>query len=138
MSIALVFPHKNNTSSKKICQDFIFKSIDKSTLIEYTIINLLVKCCRRVRLSLQKTLSALSDATRRKILKLLKSESLNAGEIAKKFDISAPAISKHLSILKSADLIRDNRNGKYIIYEINTSVLEEILLWIKDIKGDKK
>ena len=88
-------------------------------------------------MSLQTTLSALADPTRRKILKLLKKRAMPAGEIAEKFDISAPAISRHLSILKNADLIRDNRIGKYIIYEINTSVLEEILLWVQNIKGEK-
>lgn len=89
-------------------------------------------------MGLQTTLSALADPTRRKILKLLKQNALSAGEISNQFKISAPAISKHLKILKNADLIRDNRNGKFIIYELNTSVLEEILLWVKNIKENKK
>ena len=88
-------------------------------------------------MGLQTTLSAIADPTRRKILKLLKKNALSAGEIANKFEISAPAISKHLKILKNADLIRSSQSGKFIIYELNTSVLEEILLWIKNIKGDK-
>lgn len=86
-------------------------------------------------LSLQKTFSAISDDTRRKILRLLKQNRLSAGEIAKHFQISAPAISRHLAILKEADLIRQNRKGKYIIYELNTSVLEEVFIWIKNLKG---
>ena len=89
-------------------------------------------------MSLQTTLSALADPIRRKILKLLKKQSLPAGEISKNFNISAPAISRHLSILKNADLIRDTRQGKFIIYEINTSVLEEILLWVKNLQGERK
>lgn len=88
-------------------------------------------------MSIQKTLKALSDPVRRDILELLKSGRLPAGEIAEKFTISGAAISKHLSILKDADLIRDNRSGKYIFYELNASVLEEVLLWIATLKGDK-
>lgn len=52
------------------------------------------------------------------------------------FSVSAPAISRHLSVLKEADLIRDTREGKFIYYEINTSVLEETMLWLADLKGD--
>ena len=74
---------------------------------------------------LQNTMRALADPTRRTILNLLKKRRLSAGEIAEHFNISLPAISKHLSILKEADLIRDQREGKYIFYELNASVLEE-------------
>lgn len=87
-------------------------------------------------MSLQNTLKALSDPTRREILNLLKEKTLSAGEISDKFNISFAAISRHLSVLKDADLIRDSRDGKYIYYELNTSVLEEIMLWITDLKGD--
>ena len=87
-------------------------------------------------MSLQNTLKALSDPTRREILNLLKENTMSAGEISDKFDISFAAISRHLSVLKEADLIRDERDGKFIYYTINTSVLEEIMLWIKDLKGD--
>ncbi len=87
-------------------------------------------------LSIQNTLKALSDPTRREILNLLKEKTLSAGEISDKFDISFAAISRHLSVLKDADLIRDERDGKFIYYTINASVLEEILLWIKDLKGE--
>ena len=53
------------------------------------------------------------------------------------FDITAAAISRHLSVLKDADLIRDTREGKFIFYELNASVLEEILLWVTDLKGEE-
>lgn len=87
-------------------------------------------------MGLQQTLKALADPTRREILNLLKSGKRSAGEIAEQFDISAAAISRHLSILKDADLISDTRDGKYIFYELNATVLEEILLWISDLKGE--
>ena len=87
-------------------------------------------------LSIQNTLKALSDPTRREILNLLKEKTLSAGEISDKFDISFAAISRHLSVLKEADLIRDERDGKFINYTLNASVLEEIMLWISDLKGD--
>ena len=87
-------------------------------------------------MGLQQTLKALSDPTRREILNLLKQGKLSAGEITDHFDITAAAISRHLSLLKEADLIWDTREGKYIFYELNTSVLEEIMLWITDLKGE--
>ena len=87
-------------------------------------------------MGLQQTLKALADPTRREILNLLKGGKKSAGEICEHFDISAAAISRHLSVLKDADLVYDIREGKYIYYEINTSVLEETLLWIADLKGD--
>ena len=87
-------------------------------------------------MSLQLTLKALSDPTRREILNLLKTGSMAAGDIAAQFDMTAAAVSRHLSVLKDADLIRDSREGKYIFYELNASVLEEILLWITELKGE--
>ena len=87
-------------------------------------------------MGLQQTLKALADPTRREILNLLKSGSLSAGEITDHFDITAAAISRHLSVLKEADLIEDTREGKYIFYALNASVLEEIMLWITDLKGE--
>ena len=86
-------------------------------------------------MSLQNTLKALSDPIRREILNLLKSGRLSAGEITEHFSVTGAAISRHLSVLKEADLIRDTREGKFIYYELNASVLEEILLWITDLKG---
>ena len=87
-------------------------------------------------MGLQQTLKALSDPIRREILNLLKKRCMPAGEITAHFSVSAPAISRHLSVLKEADLIRDTREGKFIFYEINTSVLEETMLWLADLKGD--
>ncbi len=87
-------------------------------------------------MGIQNTLKALSDPTRREILNLLKKGKLSAGEIVEQFPVSGAAISRHLSVLKEADLIRDERDGKFIYYELNTSVLEEIMLWITDLKGD--
>ena len=87
-------------------------------------------------MGLQNTLRALSDPIRREILNLLKSGRLSAGEITEHFPVTGASISRHLSVLKEADLIRDAREGKFIYYDLNASVLEEILLWIKDLKGD--
>ncbi len=88
-------------------------------------------------MGIQQTLRALSDPVRRNILKLLKSGRLSAGEIVEHFDITGAAISRHLSVLKDADLIRDTREGKYIYYELNASVLEEIMLFVTDLKGER-
>ena len=85
---------------------------------------------------IQKTLLALSDPTRREILKMLKKSDRTVSEITERFDISAPAISRHLSVLKEADLVRDCRDGKHIYYELNASVLEEVLLWLSALKGE--
>ena len=87
-------------------------------------------------MGIQHTLKALSDPTRREILELLKSGRRSAGEIAEKFPVSGAAISRHLSVLKEADLIRDERDGKFIYYELNASVLEEVMLWLTGLKGD--
>ena len=87
-------------------------------------------------MSLQETLKALSDPTRREILQMLRSGSKSAGEISEKFDITAAAVSRHLSVLKDADLIRDQRDGKFIIYTLNTSVLEDVMLWVSNLKGE--
>ena len=86
-------------------------------------------------MSIQNTLRALADPIRRDILHLLKSGRLSAGEICEHFDVTGAAVSRHLSVLKEADLIRDTREGKFIFYELNASVLEEIMLWITDLKG---
>ena len=87
-------------------------------------------------MSFQNTMRALADPTRREILNLLKKDSLAAGEIGEHFDMTAAAVSRHLSVLKEAELIRDRREGKFIIYELNASVLEEILLWLTELKGE--
>ena len=87
-------------------------------------------------MGLQKTLKALSDPVRREILNLLKAGRLSAGEISEHFTITDAAVSRHLSVLKEAELIRDTREGKYIYYDLNATVLEEILLWVKELKGE--
>jgi len=87
--------------------------------------------------SIQNTMKALSDPIRREILELLRAGRLSAGEIAEKFPVSGAAVSKHLSVLKEADLIRDTREGKFIFYELNTSVLEEVMLWLTGLKGEE-
>lgn len=87
-------------------------------------------------MSLQITLKALADPIRRDILNMLKSGRLSAGEISERFPVTAASISRHLSVLKEADLIRDHREGKYIYYELNTSVLEEVMLWLATLKGE--
>ena len=87
-------------------------------------------------MSLQNTFKALSDPTRREILNMLKKGKLSAGEIAEHFNMSFAAVSRHLSVLKDADLIRDKRDGKYIFYELNASVLQETLLWIENLRGN--
>ena len=87
-------------------------------------------------MSLQATLRALADPIRREILNLLKAGKLSAGEITEHFDVTAASISRHLSVLKEVDLIRDQRVGKFIYYELNASVLEEIMLWITELKGE--
>ena len=89
-------------------------------------------------MGLQHTMRALSDPVRRQILENLKPGRLSAGEIGEKFPISGAAVSKHLSVLKEADLIRDSREGKYIYYELNTSVLEEVMMWLTALKGEGK
>lgn len=88
-------------------------------------------------MGLQHTLKALSDPIRREILNLLKEKRMSAGEISEHFDVTDASISRHLSVLKEADLVRDTREGKFIFYELNASVLEEILLWVKDLKGEE-
>lgn len=86
-------------------------------------------------MGIQDTFKALSDPTRREILNLLKSGSLTAGEISDKFSMTGATISHHLSVLKEAGLISDERKGKYIYYELNMSIIDELLNWAFDLKG---
>ena len=88
-------------------------------------------------MGLQHTLKALSDPIRREILNLLKNGRLSAGEICDHFPVTGASISRHLSVLKEADLIRDTREGKFIFYELSISVLEEVMLWLTDLKGEE-
>lgn len=80
----------------------------------------------------------LSDPERRKILELLKNEPLSVGEICSHFNMTGATISYHLKLLKNADLIYEHREKNFIYYQLNTSVLEEIILWISNLKGGER
>ena len=82
------------------------------------------------------TFKALSNPIRRSILELLKAGKLSAGDIAGHFDVAGATISHHLSLLKQADLIREEKEKNFIYYELNTSVLEDLMVWLVDLKGD--
>ena len=84
----------------------------------------------------QETFKALSDPTRREILHLLRDGAKTAGEIGSHFDMTGATVSHHLSVLREAGLISDDRRGKYIYYELNLSVLDEIAGWIAGLKGE--
>lgn len=86
-------------------------------------------------MSFAETFKALSDPARRQILELLKKGPMSAGEIGSHFDMTGATISYHLKLLKKADLVFETRDRNYIYYQLNTSVLEEIMLWISDLKG---
>ena len=81
------------------------------------------------------TFKALSDPVRRDILTLLKKGALSAGEIGSHFAMTGATISYHLSILKKADLVFESKKKNFIYYELNTSVVEEVMLWLADLKG---
>lgn len=83
------------------------------------------------------TFKALSDPVRREILNLLKEGEWSAGDIAKQFDLVQASVSYHLNILKKANLIEENKVKNFIYYEINTSVLEDVMVWLSDLRGDK-
>lgn len=100
----------------------IFRQLTKYIIAIFSIMNQLFK--------------ALNDDTRRKILMLLKEKDLNAGEIADHFDISKPSISHHLELLKSAELVSSQKQGQYVIYSINTTILEDLLQWLLSLKND--
>lgn len=87
---------------------------------------------------LEETLQALADSVRRQILRMLKEHSLTAGEISAAFPITDAAISRHLSVLKKAGLVTSVREGKYVRYSINTSVLEDALWFLMDLMGKKE
>ncbi len=81
---------------------------------------------------------ALNDQTRRKILELLKERDMTAGEIAGKFEMTKPSISHHLDLLKRAGLITGEKKGQFVVYTLNTSILEDLLTWILTLKNNKK
>lgn len=80
---------------------------------------------------------ALNDTTRRGILELLKNGDLTAGEIANRFSISKPSISHHLDLLKQAGLVQSVKEGQYIYYSLNTTVMDEIVKWFVELKTKK-
>ena len=86
-------------------------------------------------MSFQKTAKAIADPTRREILNLLKAGPMSAGDIGEHFKTTGATLSHHLSILKDAELILDERDGKYIYYELNMTVLDEILNWMISLRG---
>ena len=85
-----------------------------------------------------KVFKALSDANRRKIISLLRKNNMTAGEIAEQFDISKPSISEHLKILKNAELISSEKNGQFITYFLNSSILEDIITYFMEIIKTKE
>lgn len=85
-----------------------------------------------------KVFKALSDPTRRQILKLLNKREMTAGEIAERFDVTGATISHHLSVLKEADAVSMRRNGKQLIYSVNTTVMQDVLAFLMDVFGDRK
>lgn len=86
--------------------------------------------------NMQATLRALADPIRREILAMLKKGRLSAGEIGEAFPVTGAAVSRHLAVLREAGLVRDQREGKFIYYELNTSVLEEVMLWLAELRED--
>lgn len=89
-------------------------------------------------MSFAETFKALADPVRRDILTLLRQGRLSAGEIGAHFDMTGATISYHLGILKKAGLVFEQREKNYIYYELNTSVVEEVMLWLSELKGDNK
>ena len=87
-------------------------------------------------MSFADTFKALSDPVRRDILTLLKNNRLSAGEIGSHFDMTGATISYHLNVLKKADLVFEAREKNFIYYELNTSVVEEVMLWLSQLKGE--
>ena len=88
-------------------------------------------------MSLNETFKALADPTRRRILDLLKNGDMSAGEIAAQFNMTKPSVSNHLNILKNAGLIWDERKGQHIIYSLNTTVFQDVLKWLIELKEAK-
>jgi len=86
-------------------------------------------------MSFGETFKALSDPARRQILELLKKGPLSAGDIASHFEMTGATISYHLKILKQADLVFESREKNYIYYQLNATILEEIMLWLSNLKG---
>lgn len=88
-------------------------------------------------MAFETSFKALADPVRRKILQLLKAGQMSAGEISSHFDMTQATISYHLNVLKKADLISEEKEKNYIYYSLNTSIIEEIMTWLVDLKGDQ-
>ena len=88
-------------------------------------------------MALAETFKALSDPARREILELLKNGPLSAGEIAQNFDMTQATVSYHLKVLRKADLIREKRDRNFIFYELNMTIVEELMAWLSELKGGK-
>lgn len=80
---------------------------------------------------------ALNDPTRREILRLLQEKDLTAGEIAEQFNISFPSISHHLDLLKQAKLVMGEKEGQFVYYSLNTTVVDDIVKWFMQFKEKK-
>lgn len=107
--------------------------------MNYTTFRHLSKCLNEQDgdiMGFQESFKALSDPTRRQIIELLRNGSMTAGDIVDRFQMTGASISHHLSILKNAGLVTDDKRGKYIYYELNLSVVEEILAWLASLKEE--
>ncbi len=87
---------------------------------------------------MNKTFKALNDPTRRRILELLREKDLTAGQIAEQFDMTKPSISHHLDLLKQADLVGSRREGQFIVYSINATVIDDIVSWLVQLLQNDK
>jgi ArsR family transcriptional regulator len=87
---------------------------------------------------MKRLFKALNDDTRRRIVDLLKEQDMNAGEIANHFEMSKPSISHHLDLLNQAGLVDREKKGQFIVYSLNTTVLDELIAWFIDIKKQSK
>lgn len=91
-----------------------------------------------MEVELNSIFKALNDPTRREILELLKEKDLTAGEIADRFNISKPSISHHLDLLRQAGLVVSEKEGQFIYYSLNTTVMDEMIKWIMSLQSQKK
>jgi ArsR family transcriptional regulator, arsenate/arsenite/antimonite-responsive transcriptional repressor len=104
--------------------ELLFRYLSKYTIVEIPGMNVIFK--------------ALNDPTRRAILELLQQKDMTAGEIADRFQISFPSISHHLDVLKQAKLVVSEKEGQFVYYSLNTTVVDEILKWLLQFKQKKK
>lgn len=88
-------------------------------------------------MGLAETFKALSDPQRRELLTLLRNGRMNAGEIAEKLEITPAALSYHLKLLKNADLVMEYKEKNFVYYELNTSIFDEMIMWMKQFGGNE-